>query len=520
MARSVGAQCRPRPARDQVHAGGRACDALETVRTRIFSFALCVLASSAWACTSNSTLDADASSDAADPGDIVNDLVVDAPPPPPPWPHDLTPAAMFGNARGLVPARVIIHAHSVHSHDACDGNPYVDGGPNEPCLQDFRLGVCRTRIDIVFLTEHATLMGDGSFERVLQVRPGDERIEIGGRLVGYWIACANGHRTMILPGAENAVMPIALTRHPDPIGGDQRRAYTEDTAAASAAFHAAGALVAIPHVEQRTVAHMLELQPELMEVYNIHSNLDPRIAEPFLGFNPGEFFLDLSRFTTDRNLEADWVAIAFFRENQNDLDKWAQMALMGRRILGFAGSDAHQNAIQGLCNDGERGDSYRRIFRFFSNMLLLDGPITRERALDAIRARRGHVVFDAWGTPAGYDFIVRTTTGGTSTDGDVGATVRLTDTPLLRMLRPSVAGLNPALPTPTVRMRILRAEGMSWTEVAAGNDATLEYRVTTAGIYRGEVRINPLHAAPYIRRLERVIHEVPWIYSNPVYVDP
>jgi hypothetical protein len=39
------------------------------------------------------------------------------------------------------------------------------------------------------------------------------------------------------------------------------------------------------------------------------------------------------------------------------------------------------------------------MFRYFSNVLLIDGPLTRERALDALRNGRVHVVFNAWGTP-------------------------------------------------------------------------------------------------------------------------
>ncbi len=68
--------------------------------------------------------------------------------------------------------RAIIHAHSVHSHDACDGNPYVDGGVNEPCLQSFRRAGYADKIDVVFLTEHSGHMSEGSFERVMPVRPG------------------------------------------------------------------------------------------------------------------------------------------------------------------------------------------------------------------------------------------------------------------------------------------------------------------------------------------------------------
>jgi hypothetical protein len=153
----------------------------------------------------------------------------------------------------------------VHSHDACDGNPYVDGGVNEPCLQSFRHALCRTRVDVVFLTEHAGLMAQGSFERVMQLRDGDEPVTEAGALVGHRIGCADGHRVLLLPGAENELMPLALTRHPDTGAGTLDDAYHTDDAAGVARFRAAGALVAVPHVEQHSLTYLIKLSPNLME---------------------------------------------------------------------------------------------------------------------------------------------------------------------------------------------------------------------------------------------------------------
>ncbi|MCC6334833.1 MAG: hypothetical protein IT380_12715 [Myxococcales bacterium] len=56
------------------------------------------------------------------------------------------------NARGFLDRKGLIHAHSVNSHDACDGEPRVDGGINEPCFGDFRRDLCRAKHDFVFLT--------------------------------------------------------------------------------------------------------------------------------------------------------------------------------------------------------------------------------------------------------------------------------------------------------------------------------------------------------------------------------
>src|SRR5690606_22674298 len=79
-------------------------------------------------------------------------------------------------------------------------------------------------------------------------------------------------------------------------------------------------------------------------------------------------------------------------------------ALLARGpIVGTGGTDAHQNVLNYDLADGERGDSYRRMLRWFSNVLLTDGiePADYQAALEA---GRNYVVFEALGTPV--DFTV------------------------------------------------------------------------------------------------------------------
>jgi hypothetical protein len=475
-------------------------------------------------CTSSSP-----SPDAAAPADVPRADVPAAPtdlgakdvvvtpdvPAPPPWPHVLPAARVMGEARRLRATRAIIHAHSVHSHDACDNTPYVDGGVNEPCLQNFRRSVCADKIDVVFLTEHSGLMSEGSFERVMQLRPGDEPLMEDGALVGYRIACPDGHRTMLLPGAENALMPLGLRRHPDPLEGSLDRAYDAEDPAAVARFRAAGALVAIAHVEQRDIALLRTLQPDVVEIYNVHANIDPRIALVHLGYNPGPALVDLLRFRSSPGLEPDMAFLTFFQESENDLRKWATLLAEGRRIPGIAASDAHENAIPAMLQDGERGDSYRRVFRWFSNELLVRGELTRASAMDALRESRVFVAFEAFGTPAGFSFTAR----AGDVVSDIGARVQRSAQPTLEVVAPTVHELSAALPRPTVRVRILRAETDGrWTEVATGADRA-SARPTTPGAYRAEVRITPNHARPYLPELERLVREVPWVYSSAIFVE-
>lgn len=470
-------------------------------------------------CTSSPTPAADAGSAPNDLGaaDVPVDAVEDTPdvPAPPPWPHVLAPARVMGEARGLRATRAIIHAHSVHSHDACDGQPYVDGGVNEPCLQNFRRSVCADRIDVVFLTEHSGHMSEGSFERVMQLRPGDEPLLEGGDLVGYRIACPDGHRTMLLPGAENALMPLGLRRHPDLLDGDLDRAYDASDVAAVQRFRAAGALVAIPHVEQRDIAWLRERRPDVLEIYNVHANIDPRIALPNLMYNPGPALVDLLRFRSTPELEPDLSFMTFFQESGNDLQKWATLLAEGARIPGVAASDAHENAIPAILGDGERGDSYRRVFRWFSNELMVRGELTRESAMSALAEARVFVAFEAFGTPVGFTYTARV---GDAVS-DIGARIPLSSRPTLTVQAPTVHELNPALPAPEIRVRILRAElDGRWTEVAAGAQSA-SVVPTQAGAYRAEARILPNHVRPYLPGLERIVREVPWVYSSAIYVE-
>ena len=64
---------------------------------------------------------------------------------PPKWQRGTPDASKLTVIRGLRVARGIIHAHSLHSHDACDGQPQINGKPNDPpALQVHHL-------DLVFL---------------------------------------------------------------------------------------------------------------------------------------------------------------------------------------------------------------------------------------------------------------------------------------------------------------------------------------------------------------------------------
>ena len=58
----------------------------------------------------------------------------------------------------------------------------------------------------------------------------------------------------------------------------------------------------------------------------------------------------------------------------------------------------------------------------------------------------------------------------------------------------------------------------SVASVAASAAGDVSFTPTAAGAYRAEVRITPRHVQPYLPGLERLMREVPWVYSSPIYV--
>ncbi|HEY8429664.1 MAG TPA: hypothetical protein VIL20_14870, partial [Sandaracinaceae bacterium] len=194
---------------------------------------------------------------------------VDAGPPFEPWPRTLPPASTLGERRGRSIARTTVHLHSPLSHDACDGEGWVDGALADPeCLAHLRSAMCALYLDAVMLTDHAPHVNEVSIERALWLEEGDEPIRnADGDVVAGRIVCEDGHRVIVTAGSENALMPIGLERHPgDP--GDQEaliELYDAADPDAVAAFRAAGALIWQAHTEGRTLDELRAIDLDGLE---------------------------------------------------------------------------------------------------------------------------------------------------------------------------------------------------------------------------------------------------------------
>jgi hypothetical protein len=441
---------------------------------------------------------------------------------PPAWEKGLPEARVIGErwgARGLTAARGIVHLHSPFSHDACDGKPRDEntGVPNEPCLQDLRAALCTTRIDFAALTDHDASMADEEFQTLFSMRSGDTPVMLGTDQIASRIHCDDGHQVLVSIGGENDLMPIMLDRHPPGTISERHAIYNGNDAAAAAAFRTAGGLVWVAHTESKTLENLRDVVPNGIEVYNLHANIDPDIRKDFLGLPSGGALAAAAEFadTNPGHPEPDLAMLAFLDPNRPAIQKWNALLGDGKKLAATAGSDAHQNAIPITFADGERGDSYRRVLRWFGNIAIVANPHDPVQIEAAIAAGRMFTVHEILGTPEGLD--VRATMGATTYE--IGQTVPVGAR--LTVDVPTVRGIGD-LPAPVIRTRAYWIEpGGAVTELTSSQDTQVNLNLGAPGAYRIEISIVPRHLGPYLGDLGPALAdaELPWIYVSPFYVE-
>jgi hypothetical protein len=437
----------------------------------------------------------------------------------PAWHPELPASIEMGERRGLQPARGLIHLHSPYSHDACDGEPRPGGVPDETCLSHLRAALCTTKMDYAALTDHDDSMADEAFETLFNMRGGDEAVrDGGGAQIASRLACPDGHRLLIMVGGENDLMPVMLDRHPTAADVAERHAiYNGDDVATVAAFRDAGGLVWIPHSESRTVDHIREIAPNGLEVYQLHANIDPDIREDHLGLPGYTAIAAVAEFadTAPTAPEPDLAILSFLAPNQPALDRWDQLLGEGLRLVGSGGTDAHENALPIMMRDGERGDSYRRMIRWFSNVVLTDDPDDPAAIERDLAAGQMFLAFEVFGTPVGFD-VHATGAAPAELGGEVAATAGAT----LEVTLPTVYGLDPLAPAPAIAGRIWRLSAAGKTMVAEGPGPTLTAPLDQVGAYRVEVTITPIHLGANLGHLGTELAEQTyvWIYASPLYV--
>jgi hypothetical protein len=151
------------------------------------------------------------------------------------------------------------------------------------------------------------------------------------------------------------------------------------------------------------------------------------------------------------------------------------------------------------------------MMRWYVNHLLVterSGMAVRE----ALHVGRLYQVFEVLGTPANFDF--------TATQGDtvyeMGDQVPGGAPVTLHAPVPTVLGFAKA--NDAVRMVLRRITPSEATTVYDG-PGPLDYADAGPGRYWLEVFLTPQHLAPYLdTHVERLVKELPWIYSNPIEV--
>jgi hypothetical protein len=438
------------------------------------------------------------------------------PPPPPPWTVGTAYASPeTPTVRGFLDRRGLIHAHSVYSHDACDNRPVDDAGVyDQACFEDFRRDLCAVGHDFVMLTDHRDSFATIEYPEALLYRPerGDALVERGGRPIANFAACPDGSKALILAGTESGMMPVGLEQHV--VEREARdEFYGRKTPETVTKFKENGAVVLLQHTEDWTPEQIAELGVDGFEMFNIHANLVYSAAD-VLG-------LVARVLSHDEGLpHPDLAVLSLFQEDHRYLSTWAKVLARGRRAVTTMGSDCHRNSFPPIASDGERIDSYRRVMSLFSNHLLVrpdaDGGFDDLALKEALGAGRLYGVFEAMGVAEGFDFRAESAAG----TAELGGEVALAAAPVLHVQRPRVKRLDPARTAPTMVLRLVKATEEGWVEVASAATGDLAFTPTTAGAYRAEVRIKPLHLREDLHDdAEAVLaKDLVWIYANAIYV--
>ncbi len=424
-----------------------------------------------------------------------------------PWTRTLPPTG--DGPRGLFDRRAIVHLHSPWSHDACDGEGLVDGVVNEACLQDLRRGLCDARIDAAFLTDHPAYAAFQPYDDLFHHRDGDGWIDEGGAHVANELSCPDGHRVRWMVGIEDELMPIGLGEQ---VAGDDTaendRIYNAYDGDAVRAESRAGGSVFVAHTEQRPVADLEPLQDAGLvgvEIFNLHAAFDPDIRGEFLGLDPLGWAEGIAPFTSpDATGEPDLFFLGVFDEQGVSLEKWDALLQRGP-VTGVAGTDAHQNVLPLPLRDGERGDSYGRMLRWFANhpLATADTPAAIE---DALASGRTYVAFEALGTPSGFDLHLATNAGVVEMGGEGAAGELVVTCPTLHPDSPR------GLSDPEVTATVYR-DGAAWKQGCG------TFPTEGPGVYRARIEVVPHHLEPFLGDdPEPYLRPFPWVYSNAIRV--
>ncbi len=437
----------------------------------------------------------------------------------------LVSTAELGTLRGNHFVRAVTHFHSPYSFDACDGKGYrADGTIDLACLRDAKYAFCENHINFVFFTDHTEHIADTDYSKLLLQEEGDTPVlNGGGTQIGTRILCPDSFTPVMAPGLEGQLLALGMESHVAPDAATRRTIYGGDTLTEKTALQGVGALVAVPHTESRDTQALITLQPEVIEIYNVHANLDPKIRKRWLGKKPFDKIAKFLNYILDpyNSLHADYIFTDFLEYSGIYFEKWNALLVAGLHVTGVGGLDSHQNIFSQKASDGQRLDSHRRMTRFFNN-LVLTAADDLTSIKNAIRAGQVFFVVEGLGTPVGLDF--RGTLAGTPVEMGATMTVVAPQTSSLTFHLPSVQTSFPGMdsddqPEIWAELHFIDATGKETIAMTTrGAGADLIYPDPAAGHYRIHAFMKPHHLKEYLFDDEHADETYQWIVSNPIKV--
>ena len=229
-----------------------------------------------------------------------------------------------------------------------------------------------------------------------------------------------------------------------------------------------------------------------IEVFSLHTNA--KKMNPFTALFDG-----IWSFPAYPEL----MLATYFKRPDENLRKFDEIAAQ-RNIRLLAGTDAHSNIGFHLFGDdtGKKGlnvkiDDYATIFRLARQHVLIEKEkaLSRETLIEALRAGRSFIGFDAIGDTNGFEFAATESGGTTASVGDEVA------------FRPNIV-LKATRNGPHVVRFVIYRNGEIYASAAEYTNE-LEVPLREPGTYRVE---------GYLYWFGPPFDKMPWIISNPIYV--
>lgn len=352
------------------------------------------------------------------------------------------------------------------------------GGHSTGSFEELIAAANANDLDFVIMSEHwsdtidtAALTLNGVYGKTLFIG-------------GNEIDTADGDRFLMIPGSKDA----ASFR-------------TMSTAAVVEKLHFENRLALVTYPEK---FKSWDSNFDGIEVFSLHTNA--KKMNPFTAIFDG-----IWSFPAYPEL----MLASYFKRPDENLRKFDEIAAT-RKVSLIAGTDAHSNIGFHLFGDDAGNeilnfkiDDYATIFRLARQHVLIekDKPLTKENLIEALKAGRSFVGFDAVGNTVGFRFEAASASPRDADENRISFGGEISH----------VGGFSLSVTVPQKARTVVLRNGEPYTgSVTNNNTATLDeipvsvkYYLDQPGTYRVEV---------YLDQLGPPFDKMPWIISNPIYV--